>query len=417
MEPKPVYIDLFAGCGGLSLGLHYAGWKGLFAVEKNRDAFGTLQHNLLSKLGHFDWPHWLPVQNHDINHILTAHKKDLIGLRGKVDLIAGGPPCQGFSTAGKRREDDTRNSLAKSYLRFIRLVQPKAVLFENVRGFTMPFFKNAGNRSKSGFTYSSYIEQELRKLGYQVKGMMVDFSQYGLPQKRSRFILVGFKAGTAKGEPADAFFGTLQQEAIAVLKEKNLPFRNTLSGAISDLRKKHGTMPSPDSKNFLSARYGRASTKYQQWCRKGLRGGSSIPDSHRFANHGAKYEERMRTVLSKSGSERNKNISKALKQMLGLNKHMFIPLHPRQPAPTLTTLPDDFVHYEEPRILTVREYARLQGFPDWFQFKGKYTTGGPARAYEVPRYTQVGNAIPPLFAEIAGRVILYTILNGYPAKT
>ena len=74
-------------------------------------------------------------------------------------------------------------------------------------------------------------------------------------------------------------------------------------------------------------------------------------------------------------------------------------------SPTLTTHPDDYVHYCEPRILTVREYARIQTFPDWFEFKGKYTTGGKLRKVEVPRYTQIGNAIPPLFGELAGMVI------------
>ena len=80
-------------------------------------------------------------------------------------------------------------------------------------------------------------------------------------------------------------------------------------------------------------------------------------------------------------------------------------LDPKLPTPTLTTLPDDYIHYCEPRILTVREYARIQSFPDWYEFKGKYTTGGPLRKLEVPRYSQIGNAIPPLFGEIAGEAL------------
>jgi len=81
------------------------------------------------------------------------------------------------------------------------------------------------------------------------------------------------------------------------------------------------------------------------------------------------------------------------------------PMDGRKVSPTLTTLPDDYIHYCEPRILTVREYARLQSFDDWFEFRGKYTTGGKARCHEVPRYTQVGNAIPPLFGEQSGEVL------------
>jgi DNA (cytosine-5)-methyltransferase 1 len=92
--------------------------------------------------------------------------------------------------------------------------------------------------------------------------------------------------------------------------------------------------------------------------------------------------------------------------MLGMLKHRTVPMHPGKPAPTLTTLPDDILHYDEPRILTVREYARLQSFPDWFRFKGKYTTGGQSRRTECPRYTQVGNAVPPLLGRAIGDGLL-----------
>lgn len=82
------------------------------------------------------------------------------------------------------------------------------------------------------------------------------------------------------------------------------------------------------------------------------------------------------------------------------------------PAPTITTLPDDYIHYCEPRIFTVREYARIQSFNDWFEFKGKYTTGGKLRTKEVPRYTQIGNAIPPLFGEQVGVTLNKLLQNG-----
>ena len=97
-------IDLFAGCGGLSLGLYLAGWQGLFAIEKNAFAFETLKHNLIDNKKHFAWPDWLPQTNHDINEVLTNYAEQLQNLRGTVDLVAGGPPCQGFSMAGQRIE-------------------------------------------------------------------------------------------------------------------------------------------------------------------------------------------------------------------------------------------------------------------------------------------------------------------------
>ena len=135
-QKKYTVIDLFAGCGGLSLGLYQAGWQGLFAIEKNAFAFETLKHNLIDNKQHFAWPDWLPQTHHDINEVLDNYENQLKALRGKVDLVAGGPPCQGFSMAGQRMEDDIRNQLVFSYIRFIDFVRPKMILFENVKGFT-----------------------------------------------------------------------------------------------------------------------------------------------------------------------------------------------------------------------------------------------------------------------------------------
>lgn len=98
------YIDIFAGCGGLSLGLHNAGWEGLFAIEKSKDAFATLKYNLIEKRKHFCWNEWLPQKEHDINEVIRVYKKELEELAGKVNLVVGGPPCQGFSMAGQRKK-------------------------------------------------------------------------------------------------------------------------------------------------------------------------------------------------------------------------------------------------------------------------------------------------------------------------
>jgi DNA (cytosine-5)-methyltransferase 1 len=91
------YIDLFAGCGGISLGLHNAGLSGLFAIEKNSDAFTTLKHNLIDKQKHFNWPEWLPIKNWNIDTLLKKELNNLRLLQGQIDLVVGGPPCQGFS--------------------------------------------------------------------------------------------------------------------------------------------------------------------------------------------------------------------------------------------------------------------------------------------------------------------------------
>jgi DNA (cytosine-5)-methyltransferase 1 len=121
----------------------------------------------------------------------------------------------------------------------------------------------------------------------------------------------------------------------------------------------------------------------------------------RLARHREETLRRFRLALDQS--RKGVTLTNAERYALGImNKHSFAILHENMPSHTLTTLPDDLLHYSEPRILTVREYARLQSFPDTFSFHGNYTTGGKRRTTEAPRYTQVGNAVAPLMAELLG---------------
>lgn len=395
------YIDLFAGCGGLSLGLHNAGWHGLFAIEKNKDAFSTLHFNLVEKLNHFKWPGWLPVQAWDINEVIQKYEANLIALQGKVDMVVGGPPCQGFSTAGKRDESDFRNGLIKSYLQFVSLVKPKIIFFENVKGFTLKFEK----KKSSGITYSNFVVEHLQELGYEVEGNMINFSEYGIPQKRTRFILVGIRNDIAQKTQKSAvdFFSLLKHNRMNFASDKGLEgVTTTLEEAISDLLYSHGTAKTIDRKNFNNGLYGQPKSAYQKIMREGA--SLNTPDSHSYANHSVLIKNRFISILE--ACKRNENVDrKMLREKFNISKHTMIPLNGKDQSPTLTTLPDDFIHYSEPRILTVREYARVQSFPDWFEFKGKYTTGGKMRVKETPRYTQVGNAIPPLFGEQTGRTL------------
>ncbi|CAN8139506.1 Cytosine-specific methyltransferase [uncultured Thiomicrorhabdus sp.] len=385
------YIDLFSGCGGLALGLHKAGWRGVFAVEKSVDAFKTLEHNLIYKRKHFDWPKWLPQQAHDINELISKYKNELKAYKG-IDLVAGGPPCQGFSMAGRRKHDDLRNQLAHSYLEFVRIVQPKKIFFENVLGFTLDF--TLGNGEKKRF--SSEVEEELVKMGYSVKSQLIDFSEYGVPQKRTRYILVG----TLDAE--NTFFSELEKNKESFLNKMGLKPPVSLKDAIGDLLKENGVVVCPDSKRFKSGVYSKINSKFQRIMRS--KKTTLPPDSHRFANH------RDGTILKlKYGISTGlfgKNIASVINDKFTGKKSQVNLLDPRKPSPTLTTLTDDYIHYCEPRNLTVREYARIQSFPDDFHFLGAYTTGGERRKFQVPRYTQIGNAIPPIFAEQAGIALI-----------
>ena len=404
------YIDLFAGCGGLSLGLNQSGWKSLFAIEKSPFAFSTLKHNLIDGLNHFNWPDWLEQKEHDIDEILRNHINELKAIKGKVDLVAGGPPCQGFSSAGKRIEKDQRNELIHSYIKFIRVVQPKVIFFENVKGFTYRFKKN----KTKGIKYSELVEKALKRsgknfTGYDVYGELVNFSDYGIPQKRTRFILVGIRKDieiSKKYSPSD-FFNSIIENKADFLINKGIGLSQTLEDAISDLLFSNGAVDSPDTKGFMSAHYGKPESSFQTVLRKGVN--ETIPDSHRFTNHGKETIDTFKLLLSKA--PRGKKLEGELKKKFNLKKRGITVLDSQDHAPTLTSHPDDYVHYSEPRILTVREYARIQSFPDWFLFKEKYTTGGKLRRVEVPRYTQIGNAIPPLFGEQVG-LALKNIVNG-----
>ena len=396
-----VVIDLFAGCGGLSLGLYQAGWKGLFAIEKNAFAFETLKFNLIDNKKHFDWPQWLPQKEHDINEVLANYSKQLKSLRGKVDLVAGGPPCQGFSMAGKRVEDDVRNQLVFSYIKFIDLVKPKMILFENVKGFTYAFDKGKSEDSQNE-PYSQKVARELDKLGYNIKAHVIDFSEYGVPQRRKRFILVGIQKQL--GSPAD-FENLLKEKRGEFLKNKGLSETTTLKDAISDLLRSNGELPSVDRKGFNSGKYGHVNlSNYEKVMRGDYPNMHEVADSHSFAKHTPEKLACYKRLLAEC-SQIGKRIDGKSREYWGVKQRGITVLNPNTVSPTITGHPDDYLHYLEPRIMTVRECARIQSFPDWYEIKKKYTTGGKMRKVEVPRYTQIGNAIPPLFAELAGNVL------------
>lgn len=398
------YIDIFSGCGGLSEGLTKAGWKGLFAIEKNGDAFSTFQANHIDK-NHFEWPEWLPKQALDINFVMKEYIKELSNLKGHVKLVAGGPPCQGFSMAGKRNQKDQRNRLVRSYIRFIDIVDPDIVVFENVFGFTVEFIDSKGSKK-----FSDYVETALKRRRFNVDYRMINMADFGVPQNRKRYILIG----TKNGDP-NAIFKDLTRVSVALKAAKGLADKTSVKEAISDLEYSNGHCNSPDSKGFQAGLYGKKTSSYQKLMRANIneKEGKAV-DSHRFVNHSERIIELHKELLLKA--ERGKRIVPTDNVISDLKRRGVTVLGEELQAPTLTSIPDEIVHYSEPRILTVREYARLQSFPDDYVFKGKYTSGGKQRKKEVCRYTQIGNAIPPLFAEALGIALLNSQTQGERAK-
>lgn len=398
------FIDVFAGCGGLSLGLSQAGCKGVFAVEKSPLAFETLKYNLIEgNRYNFDWPSWLPVTAMTCETLTTGYQSHLASLRGSIDLIVGGPPCQGFSTAGKRNPDDPRNSMTEEYLKLVELVSPQFIAIENVSGYNMQF-KGVNNTLKN-CSYADYISTQLENLGYEVFRGLINCSDFGVPQNRLRYIILCSKK--QGGSFGSDLFQRLNNSRQEFLRRLGLPVSKiTVGDAIADLEtagKELEANEDSGERNFKQIKYIQPAvlSPYLKLMRNGAP--TSLSNSLRLTNHRPQTIEYFRKVqaISRPGFSMNT----AERKLAETKKHSTTVLNKNLAAPTITTLPDDIVHYSEPRILTARENARLQSFPDWFEFQGKYTTGGKARKNECPRYTQIGNAVPPLLAQAIGEII------------
>lgn len=415
------FIDLFSGCGGLSLGLCQAGWNGRFAIERATDAFETFRENFLGEHSRFafDWPSWLEQRAHSIDDVLELYGDQLIKMQGQVDLVAGGPPCQGFSFAGKRNAEDPRNQLSQRYVDFVELLKPKFLVLENVPGMNVAH-KNGHEPSQQ--TYYEKLLDSLSRIGYEVSGRVLDAADFGVPQHRSRLIAVGIRsdvaeqfaitAGSTTESVLESVFDAIRNAGHYQLIRYGQGSHITVKSAISDLaigsEKNINTeeyFGSERRAGYRQVKYLRPVTPYQTYMASGVN--PSEMDSMRLARHRDDVEKRFEEILATC--PRGVNLSAELRTRLGMLKHRTVPMHPNKPAPTLTTLPDDILHYSDPRILTVREYARIQSFPDWFRFKGKYTTGGKSRRNECPRYTQVGNAVPPLLGQAIGEGLLSCI--------
>lgn len=416
LPARPTFIDLFSGCGGLSLGLATAGWQGLFAIERATDAFETFRSNFLNvdSRHRFLWPEWLEQSEHSIDDVLRDHERQLKGMRNTIDLIAGGPPCQGFSFAGKRNKSDPRNKMFERYVSFVDLINPKFLVLENVPGMKVAHARGGSPRVRPGRTYYDKLHAALSERGYVVEPMDLDAANFGVPQRRARLVVIGVRSDVAKRLPLGTA-GVLDHiNAVGAEQLQRLGGGRpvTAEHAISDL------VVGSSLRGARLVEYTRTTTRrgymqldyegpskssvYQQLMNDGVARGQM--DSMRLARHTKDVRDRFKKILARS--RKGVNLSEEDRERLGMRKHRTVPMSPTQPAPTLTTLPDDILHYNDPRILTVRESARLQSFPDWFTFHGKYTTGGDRRKVECPRYTQVGNAVPPLLARAVGLGII-----------
>ena len=345
----------------MSIGLERAGFRLIYANEVNKNAAATYSHN---------FPH-VRLEMNDIRHVNVSRLKVRLK-RPKVDIIAAGIPCQGFSTAGRKSARDPRNLLYKEVLRFVREFEPKFVVIENVVGML--------SAAKGRFV--KRIESGLRELGYSVHHRILSASSYGVPQTRKRLFIIATSAAIPEEELFPRPTGT----------------RVLVSQALSDLA-------------FLGV--GESATKYRTLPRsryqKLIRAKALELHNHVSPKHSRRVQKMFASIPQ--GCEARSVFGKDYSGKLSRRR-----LHPRKQSKTLTTLPEDYVHYSQNRVPTVREMARLQSFPDHFVFLGPRTTGGLQRKNQCPQYTQVGNAVPPLLAEAVFRNFRRVLAKYYPSS-
>lgn len=402
-------IDLFAGCGGLSLGLEMAGFETVFVNELHPDAMQTFLANRpdsnLSEKG-----------NH-INDIfsLTKNPKDLVAFKtrmqkehGEIDLVCGGPPCQGYSGIGHRRtfklnkEEIPTNHLYREMAKVVKAIAPKIFLFENVRGLLNSKWTPDGENGEIWQDVRHTFEKITVKINgtnykYTIGWQLVFAKDYGVPQNRPRVIMIGIR-GDLPFVPNPNF----QHKGLLPTITSGAPDLVDLLSDLSDPKWKPGAMMDSYKKD--------ASTPIQKSLRTRpdgsfMKKGDLITD-HEYSNHSYDIVRKFRYMI-KNKSE----IPEDMKTKKFSQKVLPKKWGKKGPSITATSMPDDYVHFQQPRVLTVREWARLQTFPDWYIFIGKRTTGGRRRAgdpeagqwvRDVPKYTQIGNAVPVGLARAIG---------------
>lgn len=414
--PELTCIDLFAGCGGLSLGLEEAGFTPVLFSEVNKDAASTYLANR-DAAGYFQYADISTLTNKKIKQHLGFWRENGIP---EIDLVCGGPPCQGYSGIGHRRsftldkQDIPSNHLFKEMVRVVEAVRPRMFLFENVRGLMVSRWTKEG---KKGEIFEEVLKTLIAIDGYDVRWELIYAKDYGVPQNRPRLLIIGVRSDVSELPPAKKDEnGNLLMSAV---KDGVLPEGK---GNPPDLIDTFGDLVDPDYlEKKATYRYpAGAKTQFQKEIRTDLKGrvsrkGDFLAEQD-YSQHADRIREKFQYMIDHDGVIPEHMRTKKFAQRV-------LPSRWNEGGPniTATSLPEDYVHYCQPRALTVREWARLQTFPDHYVFKGPRTTGGRRRAgdpdkgiwdRDVPKYTQIGNAVPvrlayqigKRFAEILRRV-------------
>lgn len=368
-------IDLFAGCGGLSLGFEMAGFDIPLAIEIDEWASETYK------------------RNHPSTEVLMDDITQIIDLENvipnkylPIDGIIGGPPCQGFSLSGNRDKKDPRNSLFMEFVRFVKYFKPKFFIMENVTGIL-------SMKTKDNELVKNIILSEYDAAGYNVTICKLNAAEYGVPQARLRVFFIGIRK--------DLSFNEKKLTPVPFLFEKD---QVTLEEAIMDLPQ----IKAREGKEFQE--YSQEPTNdYQKWARKNSDGVyNHIAMRHtqriieRFENIG--YGQSVADVDECHQQRKRGDASKISGKVFSQNN---MRPYPNKPCPTIAaSFQSNFVHPYLNRNFTAREGARIQSFPDTYIFCGKRTTMSWEK--NISQYQQIGNAVPPLLGKaIAENMIKY----------
>ena len=332
-------VDLFCGAGGFSIGFEMAGFNSILAIDKWEQAIETYNYNRKNKIASttdiYDYT----------DGMLNSLKK-----KNNIVGIIGGPPCQGFSMVGTRDAKDERNSLYLQYVRFVKIIKPQFFILENVRGLL---------NLKGGYFKDDIIDR-FSKLGYNVCYKVLRASDYGVPQNRERVFFVGLRKDIYK----DIFFD------FDKIEKKDMV---TTKMALSDL-------PSLDRGEDFTKYRSEPLNDFQALMRKNSKKVEN--------NEGTEHTKQTIDIIKKVPDGKCiRDISEELYKVRNYNA-AFKRMNSNAPSGTIDCGHRNYFHYEENRIPTVREAARIQSFPDNYIFTGNKST----------QYTQVGNAVPPLLA-------------------
>jgi len=364
-------IDLFAGCGGLSLGFEMTGFNIPLAIERDEWAAETYKYNHSNT----------KVLTEDITQIYNFHS--ILPENTKIDGIIGGPPCQGFSLSGNRDKNDPRNSLFMDFVRFVEHYKPKFFVMENVTGILSMVTKN-------GESVKEVILKEYKNIGYNVEIFQLNAAEFGVPQSRIRVFFIGLREDIIynrdKLAPVGYLFGNDQI---------------TIEDAIMDLPKLNAGEGSETSQYTLNPE-----TPYQKWARGDcLNLYNHVTMKHtprlveRFSHIG--YGQSVADVDEEFQQRKRGDASKISGKVYSQNN---MRPYPNKPSPTIpASFQSNFIHPYENRNYTAREGARLQSFPDSYVFKGKRTTMSWEK--NLSQYQQIGNAVPPLLAKAIAKKI------------